>query len=159
MNIDYILKEQSFCTMEGQSFIAKLLQRIPSSRALNTWKREKLHLLWTIFTAPAFFHEVSARNVDVNCIHSSELSNQKVVSWIHEEEFGGTHWVDIIKQTKQQVAGARFSDTLLTALSSSLQKYFHQRIQQVPTDITVVLPTRIERECKHNNNDQLFQNV
>ncbi|XP_055629402.1 uncharacterized protein LOC129770532 [Toxorhynchites rutilus septentrionalis] len=146
MNIDYILKEQSNFAVEGQSFIAKLLRKIPSSRELEMWKRGKLRLLWSIFTAPAFFHEVSAREVDVNCIHTSESSSQKVVSWIHEEEFSGTHWVDIIKRTKQQVPGARFSDALLTALSSSLQKYFHQRTQRVPNDITVVLPTRIERE-------------
>lgn len=147
MNIDYILNEQStHSATQKQHFIARILQKIPSARDIHSWKRKHLQHLWTIFTAPAFFHEVAARAVDVNCIHSSEQTNQKVVSWIHEEEFSGTRWVDIIKRTKQQVPGARFSDAFLTALSSSLQKYFTRKSDHMPNDITVVLPTRISRE-------------
>lgn len=146
MNLEYIIQENANRYLQQQSLLSKLYQRIPTARQIYAWKRQQLQLLWTIFTAPAFFHEVSARAVDSNCIHASELSNQKVVSWIHEEEYSDTHWVDVIKRTKQQLPGARFSDAFLTALSSSLQKYFNRKAESSPTDITVVLPTRVERE-------------
>ncbi|XP_053685424.1 uncharacterized protein LOC128735002 [Sabethes cyaneus] len=146
MNIEYILSEQTRQSEPKQSIIRKLLLKIPSPPELYAWKRKNLQLLWTIFTAPAFFHEVSHRAVDDNCIHASELLNQKVVSWIHEEESSDTQWIEVIKRTKQLVPGARFSDAFLTALSSSLQSYFERSKTQMPNNITVVLPTRIERE-------------
>lgn len=146
MNLEYRIQQNASRFLEQRSLIEKLYQRIPTARQIYTWKRQQLQLLWTIFTAPAFFHDVSARAVDHNSIHASELSNQKVVSWIHEEEHSDTHWVEIIKRTKQQLPGARFSDAFLTALSSSLQKYLSQKTDQVPEDITVVLPTRVEQE-------------
>lgn len=146
MNLQYRIQQNASRFLQQRSLIEKLYQRIPTARQIYTWKHQQLQLLWTIFTAPAFFHDVSARAVDHNSIHASELSNQKVVSWIHEEEYSDTHWVEVIKQTKQQLPGARFSDAFLTALSSSLQKYFSQKTANVPEDITVVLPTRVERE-------------
>ncbi|XP_055531055.1 uncharacterized protein LOC129721946 [Wyeomyia smithii] len=146
MNIEYILNEHTLQSMPKKSVISKLLQKVPSPQELYEWKRKNLRLLWTIFTAPAFFHEVSHRAVDDNCIHTSELLNQKVVSWIHEEETSDTHWIEVIKRTKQMVPGARFSDAFLTALSSSLQRYFERSSKQMPKNITVVLPIRIERE-------------
>ncbi|EDS26375.1 conserved hypothetical protein [Culex quinquefasciatus] len=146
MNLEYRIQQNANRFLQQRSLIEKLYQRIPTARQIYTWKRQQLQLLWTIFTAPAFFHDVSARAVDHNCIHASELSNQKVVSWIHEEEHSDTHWVEVIKRTKQQLPGARFSDAFLTALSSSLQKYLSRKTDQVPEDITVVLPTRVERE-------------
>lgn len=147
MNIEHIFMEKSLLAMPKKSLVAKLIEKFPTPRKLYEWKQKHLRLIWTIFTAPAFFHEVAQRKVDENCIHASELSHQKVVSWIHEEETSGTRWVEIIKRTKRQVPGARFSDVFLTALSSSLQKYFNQKSDEIPKDITVVLPTRIEREC------------
>ncbi|XP_065090967.1 uncharacterized protein LOC135711917 [Ochlerotatus camptorhynchus] len=146
MNIEHILLEKSLLSMPKKSLTAKFIEKFPTPRKIYEWKQKHLRLIWTIFTAPAFFHEVVQRKVDENCIHASELSNRKVVSWIHEEETSGTRWVEIIKRTKQQVPGARFSDAFLTALSSSLQKYFNQKSDEIPSNITVVLPTRIERE-------------
>lgn len=146
MNIEHIFMEKSLNSIPEKSLAMKLIEKFPTPREIYEWKRKHLRLIWTIFTAPAFFHEVVQRKVDENCIHASELSNQKVVSWIHEEETSGTRWVEIIKRTKQQVPGARFSDAFLTALSSSLQKYFNQKSEEIPSNITVVLPTRIERE-------------
>ncbi|XP_029731822.2 uncharacterized protein LOC109426047 [Aedes albopictus] len=146
MNIEHILNEKSLGSMPRQNMLTKFWERCPSPRAIYEWKQKHLRLLWTIFTAPAFFHEVAKRRVDDNCIHASDLSNRKVVSWIHEEETSDSRWIQIIKRTKQQVPGARFSDAFLTALSSSLQKYFALKSDFVPSNITVVLPTRVERE-------------
>lgn len=146
MNLEYRIQQNANRFLQQRSLLEKIYQKIPTTHQIYTWKRQQFHLLWTIFTAPAFFHDVSARAVDHNCIHASELSNQKVVSWIHEEEHSDTHWVEIIKRTKQQLPGARFSDAFLTALSSSLQKYLSRKTDNVPEELTVVLPTRVERE-------------
>ncbi|XP_062559558.1 uncharacterized protein LOC134224249 [Armigeres subalbatus] len=146
MNIEHILHEKSLCHIPQKSILTKLMQKCPSPREIYEWKQKHLRLLWTIFNAPAFFHEVAKRQIDDNCIHASYLSNRKVVSWIHEEESSDSRWIEVIKRTKQQVPGARFSDAFLTALSSSLQKYFERKSKRIPDNITVVLPTRIERE-------------
>lgn len=146
MNIEHILKEKSLASVPSKNIFSKFIEKCPSPRAIYEWKQKHLRLLWTIFTAPAFFHEVAKRRVDDNCIHASDLSNRKVVSWIHEEETSSSRWIEIIKRTKQQVPGARFSDAFLTALSSSLQKYLASKSDFVPSNITVVLPTRVERE-------------
>lgn len=134
LNIEHILREKTLHSMPKKSMLTKLMEKCPSPREIYEWKQKHLRLLWTIFTAPAFFHEVAKRRVDDNCIHASDLSNRKVVSWIHEEETSESRWIEVIKRTKQQVPGARFSDAFLTALSSSLQKYFEQKSDLVPKD-------------------------
>ncbi|XP_058830300.1 uncharacterized protein LOC131689316 [Topomyia yanbarensis] len=146
MNIEYILKEGTTQSIPKESAVKKLFKKIPSPKELYAWKCKNFQLLKTIVTAPAFFHDISRRQVDDNCIHASKLVNQKVVSWIHEEETSNTRWVRVIKRIKHLVPGARFSDTFLTALSSSLQKYFVRKQGSIPNNITVVLPTRIEQE-------------
>jgi hypothetical protein len=56
-----------------------------------------------------------------------------------------------VKIIKQHIDGARFSDVLLTVLSKSLHRYFNQKIfeldaDEIPEEITVVLPIRMEAE-------------
>lgn len=51
-----------------------------------------------------------------------------------------------MKSIKRNFQGVRFSDVLLSALSISFQNYFEQNGEHIPTDMTVVLPARIEAE-------------
>ncbi|XP_053681242.1 uncharacterized protein LOC128732105 [Anopheles nili] len=153
MNIDYILNHQkmeynkNFCINE--TIFERAWKAIPSRTALINHRDRFVRILETIYTAPAFFHDVSQRQVDNNCIHALEMANEKVVSWIHEEHTSNTHWVEIIKQTKKLIPGTRFSDIFLTALSSSLHAYFDNKPGNRPKHLTVVLPARIEKESPH----------
>lgn len=153
MNINYILKNQSTsgqCQQQRNStFFARLFKRAPSYTDLVTKLNGILRVLWTIYTAPAFFHEVSRRQADSNCMHATEMANKKVVSWIHEEHHETSQWVNIIKRTKRLLPGTRFSDVFLTALSASLENYFTTLNGNSPKSLTVVLPARIEKESPH----------
>uniref|UniRef100_A0A182QR77 DUF1298 domain-containing protein n=1 Tax=Anopheles farauti TaxID=69004 RepID=A0A182QR77_9DIPT len=153
MNIDYILKQQTAADHHrlilGETKLQRMWKRIPSSKELAAQRDRLLRILWTVYTAPAFFHDVSRRQADNNCIHASHMTNEKVVSWIHEEHTSDTHWVEIIKRTKRLLPGTRFSDVFLTALSSSLDAYFTKQTGKPPKTLTVVLPARIEQESSH----------
>lgn len=153
MNIDYILKQQTTANHHSSMLCETKLQRmwkqIPSSKDLAAQRDRFLRILWTIYTAPAFFHDVSRRQADNNCIHASQMANEKVISWIHEDHTSNTHWVEIIKRTKRLLPGTRFSDVFLTALSSSLEAYFTRQTGMPPKNLTVVLPARIEQESTH----------
>ncbi|XP_058053823.1 uncharacterized protein LOC131205651 [Anopheles bellator] len=154
MNINYILENnntsahQNLYKQETRS--VRLWKKLPSVADLVMQMDRMRRILWTIYTAPAFFHDVSRRQVDSNCIHATKMSHEKVVSWLYEENTGHT-MVDIIKRTKRLLPGTRFSDVFLAALSSSLEQYFRNRCDQLPPaqSLTVVLPARIEKESPH----------
>uniref|UniRef100_A0A182MYW2 O-acyltransferase WSD1 C-terminal domain-containing protein n=1 Tax=Anopheles dirus TaxID=7168 RepID=A0A182MYW2_9DIPT len=152
MNIDYILEQKTaddhHLILTGTR-LQRVWKRIPSSKDLAAqWDRLK-RILWTIYTAPAFFNDISRRQTDNNCIHASQMTNEKVLSWINEDYTSETRWVEIIKRTKRLLPGTRFSDIFLTALSSSLEAYFTRQTGNPPKTLTVVLPARIEKESTH----------
>ncbi|XP_050080319.1 uncharacterized protein LOC126567976 [Anopheles maculipalpis] len=153
MNINYILKQQKPANHHrlavAETFFHHVRKSLPSAAELATQRDKLVRMLWTIYTAPAFFHDVSRRQADNNCIHASQMANDKVVSWIHEDHNSGTSWVEIIKRTKRLLPGTRFSDVFLTALSSSLEVYFSKQTGKPPKNLTVVLPARIEKETPH----------
>ncbi|XP_049543862.1 O-acyltransferase WSD-like [Anopheles darlingi] len=151
LNINYILKRTTsvYRIFRPKMYLTGLVKRFPSlSDMFNQMQRLK-RIILTIYTAPAFFVDVSRRQADNNCIHSSKMVDEKVVSWIHEQNIqtnNETAMVDIIKRTKRLLPGTRFSDVFLTALSASLEQYFSTRNEHPPKSITVVLPARIEQE-------------
>ncbi|XP_035892404.1 uncharacterized protein LOC118503342 [Anopheles stephensi] len=153
MNINYILKQQKAANHHrlavGDTFFQRVRKILPSASELAAQRDKLVRIIWTIYTAPAFFHDVSRRQADNNCIHASQMANDKVVSWIHEDHNSGTSWVEIIKRTKRLIPGTRFSDVFLTALSSSLEAYFNKQTSTPPKNLTVVLPARIEKETPH----------
>ncbi|XP_049298792.1 uncharacterized protein LOC125771784 [Anopheles funestus] len=153
MNINYILKQQKAANHHrldvGETLLHRVWKSIPSSAELTVQRDNFVRILWTIYTAPAFFHDVSRRQADNNCIHAATMANEKVVSWIQEDHNSDTRWVEIIKRTKRLIPGTRFSDVFLTALSSSLESYFTSRTSTPPKNLTVVLPARIEKETPH----------
>uniref|UniRef100_A0AAG5DXH6 O-acyltransferase WSD1 C-terminal domain-containing protein n=1 Tax=Anopheles atroparvus TaxID=41427 RepID=A0AAG5DXH6_ANOAO len=153
MNIDYILKNQSIAdhlqVYRNETLFKRLWKCVPSYSDLLARRDAILRVFWTVYTAPAFFNEVSRRQADNNCIHATKMANEKVVSWIHEERFESSRWVDIIKRTKRLLPGTRFSDVFLAALSASLEAYFTKITGNPPKSLTVVLPARIEKESPH----------
>ncbi|XP_050092935.1 O-acyltransferase WSD-like [Anopheles aquasalis] len=154
LNINYILKQTSnvYSICRPKLYLTGLVKRLPSISDIVEQVQRLKRIIFTIYTAPAFFLDVSRRQVDDNCIHSTEIADEKVVSWIHEENIQDNSeatMVDIIKRTKRLLPGARFSDVFLTALSASLEQYFSTRSEDPPQSITVVLPARIEQEPSH----------
>lgn len=153
LNINYILKQTSnvYTVCRPKLYLTGLVKRLPSISDIIQQVQRLKRIILTIYTAPAFFHDVSRRQVDNNCIHSTEMADEKVVSWIHEENIQTNNeatMVDIIKRTKRLLPGTRFSDVFLTALSASLEQYFSTRSEHPPKSITVVLPARIDQERK-----------
>ncbi|XP_053659029.1 uncharacterized protein LOC128708096 [Anopheles marshallii] len=153
MNINYILKQQNAANQHrltvGETFLQRVWKSLPTSADLTAQRDKFVRILWTIYTAPAFFHDVSRRQADNNCIHAVTMANEKVVSWIQEDHNSDTNLVEIIKRTKRLIPGTRFSDVFLTALSSSLETYFTSQTSKPPKNLTVVLPARIEKETPH----------
>lgn len=103
-------------------------------------------MLKLTFLAPAVcFDQTVLRAVDENPIHGPKMCGEKVVSWLNESDTD-VDLLSTIKMVKRRIPGARFSDIFLTALSSSLYNYFSKHSEHSPTDITVVLPARIQKE-------------
>lgn len=85
------------------------------------------------------------RPLDNNSMHHSknaELSEEKFANWYLEEE---PDLFQKIKSIKYEVAGVRFSDVLLTALSTSLYQHYLAKIPryEIPKHITMVIPMRM----------------
>lgn len=96
----------------------------------------------TLFLAPACIFNQITKKKDVNILHGPKLSGYKVVAW-HSEQEGEQEYslMTKIKRIRSKT-GAHFSDIILTALSSSLELLFKQ-CNEVPSDITVIIPARI----------------
>uniref|UniRef100_A0A182FB39 O-acyltransferase WSD1 C-terminal domain-containing protein n=2 Tax=Anopheles albimanus TaxID=7167 RepID=A0A182FB39_ANOAL len=154
LNINYILKQNTkdYRIYRPKLYFTRLVKRLPSISDIVEQVQRLKRIVLTIYTAPAFFLDVFRRKVDNNCIHSTEMTDKKIVSWIHEENIQTSNeatMIDIIKRTKRRLPGTRFSDVFLTALSASLEQYFSTRSEHPPKSITVVLPARIEQEPPH----------
>lgn len=85
------------------------------------------------------------RTVDDNSLHhdeNSELSVGKFANWYVEED---AELFDKIKAIKSTVPGLRFSDVLMTALSTSLYQHFVTKWpkHKIPKDLTMVIPMRM----------------
>lgn len=78
-------------------------------------------------------------------ISISFVFHLQIVCW-HFENADDLDLLDTMKSIKRNCQGVRFSDILLSALSISFQTYFTSKGYQIPNDMTVVLPARIEAE-------------
>jgi hypothetical protein len=142
-DIETIVRAQ----VPNESYYERLKRQIPSvNDCASYWKTLRQKLL-IIYLTPACFYKNALRDVDHNCIHSEHIAGEKVVSWYHETS-SNTQLIDTLKMAKNSVRGSRFSDAFLTGLSSSLFDYFMQKKSYAPNNLTVVLPARIEKECK-----------
>lgn len=105
-----------------------------------------IQTLYLIYVTPFVLTNITfSLAPDSNILHPNDINGEKVVNWVHE---GSLNFplLDTIKQIKQRVPGARFSDVLSTILSKSLSKYFKNHGQPIPEKITMVVPARMERE-------------
>lgn len=83
--------------------------------------------------------------MDDNALHGPSLSGEKILScWIEkDDECASTNLVYKIREIKR-MTGSRFQDVVLSAISTSLYKYFEQTGKEIPRKLTVVIPTRME---------------
>lgn len=112
--------------------------------------REKLKKALSIFRmcyqCPMVLNEqLLMRPVDNNSLHhesNADLSASKFVNWYSEE---GVELFQKIKAIKSTIPGVRFSDILLTALSTSLHQHFmtQRPKHKIPKEITLVIPMRM----------------
>lgn len=90
-------------------------------------------------------NQLLLRQIDHNSLHhpgNDDLSETKFVNW-HSETHGSLFYK--MKAIKSEIPGARFSDVLLTALSSSLFKHFKTKVSKfkIPDELTLVIPMRM----------------
>uniref|UniRef100_A0A336ML85 CSON003161 protein n=1 Tax=Culicoides sonorensis TaxID=179676 RepID=A0A336ML85_CULSO len=125
---------------------AKLIMKFVTVENLQKLYEMVIQTLQLIYVTPYTLTKISFQlSPDKNILHPDEVSGEKIVNWIHEGKLSFP-LLDSIKQIKNRVPGARFSDVLSTILAKSLNKYFEKRSQTVPENITMVVPARIERE-------------
>lgn len=111
---------------------------------------------------------------DNNRIHPKQFSGNKVeniaqtmnhwlnsidfifqkVNWIYESS-SNAKLMSAVKAAKSNFKGSRFGNILLAALAKSLKDFFEQRKFDVPEDITVVLPARLQFKKEYSNRDLL----
>lgn len=99
---------------------------------------------WSVlmFAPLALLNQVLAQTKDVNLLHGPRLSGHKVVAWyLEQQDKPDQLLMEMIKRVRSKT-GVRFSDVLLTALSTSLES-FYARCNEIPQFITVVIPAKI----------------
>lgn len=112
--------------------------------------KDKIVKAWSIFRmcyqCPLVLNEqLLLRAVDNNSLHhpdNEELSETKFVNWYTEPE---AELFQKIKAIKATCPNVRFSDVLLTALSTSLYQHFVSKwpTHKIPKEITMVIPMRM----------------
>lgn len=127
----------------------RVVKNIGSALTIHNLQKfyEKLiQTLYLIYVTPFVLTEITfSLSPDSNILHPNDINGEKVVNWVHEASLNFP-LLETIKQIKQRVPGARFSDVLCTILAKSLNKYFTCHNQPIPQKITMVVPARIERE-------------
>lgn len=99
-----------------------------------------------IYQCPLVLNEqMLLRAVDNNSLHhaaNAELSESKFVNWYKEQD---AELFQKIKAIKATIPGVRFSDVLLTALSTSLYQHFVSKWPKhaIPKELTLVIPMRM----------------
>ncbi|XP_055708832.1 uncharacterized protein LOC129805045 [Phlebotomus papatasi] len=104
--------------------------------AQNTFK-------WTKMIISILFYLVEhiSTPADLNSLHGPSLSGRKTSFWIHETE--ESYLLPCLRKLKRKIPDARFSDLILTSLSSSLYKYF-AKSENIPKNIKIIVPARVE---------------
>lgn len=118
--------------------------------------------LYLIFFGVGFAaHQFLIRGKDNNALHGPDLTGEKVIDWITEEDLP---ILNVIKRIKRRFNGVSFNDVLLTAVSSSFCDYINKVMRREtrrnkfcifvalqkspqgpkPSHVTVVLPLRME---------------
>ncbi|XP_039283628.1 uncharacterized protein LOC111055404 isoform X2 [Nilaparvata lugens] len=133
-----------------ESFFVERDEEIETGVLQYFWEKLKsfkgvLYHLGVLALLPAtVMNQSVARTNDDNALHGPQLSGYKVVGWYFEDEDADDNTLmSKIKRIRMRT-GTHFSDVLLTALSTSMEDYF-RRFNEVPHDITVVIPARIGR--------------
>lgn len=78
-------------------------------------------------------------------LDTSELSGKKIVTWYSDSSLGSLF--TSVKSIKLKNQGTRFTDVLLSAMSSSLEKHLKRKGEHVPKYITAVLPMYTSSDC------------
>ncbi|XP_023943806.2 uncharacterized protein LOC112049963 [Bicyclus anynana] len=78
------------------------------------------------------------REPDKSTLHGPPLTGKKYYKWIESND----NLFRMVKEIKDNVEGANFSDILAKALSSGFQDYFEKEIDSAPSNIAVILPIR-----------------
>lgn len=95
---------------------------------------------------------VQCKTTDFNKRHENYTKivlRFQIVCWRFENH-DDFNLIDTMKSIKRNHEGLRFSDVLLSALSSSFQRYFESKGDSIPETMTVVVPARIEAESEPN---------
>ncbi|RZF36003.1 hypothetical protein LSTR_LSTR005819 [Laodelphax striatellus] len=133
-----------------ESFFVERDEEVQSGIKQYFWEKLKsfkgiIYHLGVLALLPAtVMNQSVARINDENALHGPQLSGYKVVGWYFEDEnCEDDTLMSKIKRIRMRT-GTHFSDVLLTALSTSMEDFF-RRFNEVPHDITVVIPARLGR--------------
>lgn len=104
--------------------------------AQNTFK-------WTRMLIGILFYLVDhiSTPADTNSLHGPCLSGTKTSFWIHEPK--ESYLLPCLRKLKRKIPDVRFSDLILTSLSSSLYKFF-EKSGDIPKTIKIIVPARVE---------------
>ncbi|XP_059622838.1 uncharacterized protein LOC132266030 [Phlebotomus argentipes] len=124
---------------------SKALNNAPEENNLKSGKKIISDLVkWVklISFLPFYISDQLSSRPDSNCLHGSTLTGQKTISWLHEPT--NSNLLRNLRRVKRTIPNSRFSDLILTSISSSLHQYFEQSGKPIPKSIQIIVPARIE---------------
>ncbi|RVE50723.1 hypothetical protein evm_004633 [Chilo suppressalis] len=103
---------------------------------------------------PLCFVDTILRTSDDNGLHGPTLFGDKLFKWTESDE----NLLLMVKDIKENVANATFSDVLVTALSGGMHDFYTKTMGHVPDDLGVVIPIRFPKPSCINDGHQLLKN-
>ncbi|XP_069359026.1 uncharacterized protein [Maniola hyperantus] len=112
-----------------------------------------LKMLTKLFKIPGCLIDGILREPDRSTLHGPPLNGKKFYKWIQPDD----NLFQMVKNIKESIEEANFSDILATALSFGFQDYFgRKQIDPAPNNIAVILPIRFpalkNKQVKLENN-------
>ncbi|CAH2256670.1 jg19629 [Pararge aegeria aegeria] len=97
-----------------------------------------LNMITKLCEIPGCLIDGILREPDKSSLHGPPLTGKKFYKWVESND----NLFQMVKDIKENVEEANFSDILATALSSGFRDYFRKEIHPAPNNIAVILPIR-----------------